>query len=126
MLFQNINNFLKVFLKIVREVRISFQRLIHEPSNYKDTKPSMLSLLFNRVYSLEIQAVMLVFLAPLVNWRPSNLLTGWPPPSPSCVNKYRGIDNYLLFTQCVIGGGGGMGWDQVVWRASTGVVHCVF
>jgi hypothetical protein len=35
----------------------------------------------------------LVFSTPLVNWRPSNLLTGasTPPPPPSpCVNKYRG------------------------------------
>ncbi len=35
---------------------------------------------FNR---LEIQSVMLVFSTPLVNQRPSNLLTGWPPPPPS-------------------------------------------
>ncbi len=34
----------------------------HGPNNYKDTKPSMSSLLvFNRVYRLEIQLVMLVF-----------------------------------------------------------------
>jgi hypothetical protein len=43
----------------------------HGPNNYKDTKPSMSSLLvFNRVYRLEIQSVMLAFLVfstPLVN-----------------------------------------------------------
>ncbi len=32
--------------------------------------------LYNRVYRLEIQSVMLVFSTPLVNLRPSNLLTG--------------------------------------------------
>jgi hypothetical protein len=46
-------------------------------------------LVFNRVYWLEIQSVMLVFSTPLVNYRLSNLLTGSPtPPPPSCVNKY--------------------------------------
>jgi hypothetical protein len=40
------------------------QRLL----NYKDTKPWMSSLLvFNRVYRLEIQSVMFVFLTHLVN-----------------------------------------------------------
>jgi hypothetical protein len=28
-----------------------------------------------------------------------------------------------MYLSSVTGGGG---WDQVVWRASTGVIHCVF
>ncbi len=37
----------------------------HRPNNYKDTKPQMSSLLlFNRVYRLEIQSVMLVSSTP--------------------------------------------------------------
>jgi hypothetical protein len=50
-------------------------------------------LVFDRVYRLEIQSVMLVLLTSLVNWRPSNLLSGSPtPPTPlPCVNKYRGM-----------------------------------
>jgi hypothetical protein len=43
------------------------------------------------------------------------------PPSPlPCMNKYRGMYEFI---QCVTAGG--EGWDQVVWRASTGVIHCV-
>ena len=42
--------------------------LTHGPKIYKDTKPKKSSLLvFNRVYRLEIQSVMLVFSTPLVN-----------------------------------------------------------
>jgi hypothetical protein len=37
---------------------------------------------FKRVYGLEIQSVMLEFSTPLVNKRPSNLLTGSPTPPP--------------------------------------------
>ncbi len=33
------------------------------------------------------------------------------------------ISTGYVFIQCVTGG---RGWDQVVWRASTGVIHCVF
>ncbi len=52
----------------------------HERNTYKDTKPQMLSsLVFDRVYRLEIQSVMLV--DPLVKYCPSNLLTSSPPPS---------------------------------------------
>jgi hypothetical protein len=41
----------------------------HGPDIYKDTKPQMSSLLvFNRVYRLEIQSVMLVFSTPLVQY----------------------------------------------------------
>jgi hypothetical protein len=40
----------------------------HGPNNDKDTNPKMSSLLvFNRVFRLEIQSVMLVFSTPLVN-----------------------------------------------------------
>jgi hypothetical protein len=40
----------------------------HGPNNYKDTKNLMSSfLVFNRVYRLEIQSVMLVFSTPLVD-----------------------------------------------------------
>jgi hypothetical protein len=43
-------------------------RLIHGPNNYKDTKFCMSSfLVFNGVYRLETQSVMLVFSTPLVN-----------------------------------------------------------
>ncbi len=46
------------------------------PNNCKDTKQMSSLLVFNRVYRLEIQSVMLVYSTPLVNQRPSNLLTG--------------------------------------------------
>ncbi len=85
-------------------------------NNYKDTKPYMSSLLeFNRAHRLEIQSVMLVFSTPLVKYCLSNLLTRSPPPLP-CVNKHRAMYLYR---------GGGRG-DRVVWRAYTGVIHCVF
>jgi len=50
---------------------------------------------------LEIQSVMSVFWTPLVNQRPSNLLTGSTSPLP-CVNKYRGM--YCIYTVCNKGG----------------------
>jgi hypothetical protein len=56
---------------------------------------------------------MLVFSTPLT----VSLVPPHPLPS---VNKYRGM--YLLYTVC----NGGEGRDRVVWRASTGVIHCVF
>ncbi len=48
--------------------------------------------MFNRVYRLEIQLAMLVFLTGFVTYCLSNLLVGLlsPPPFP-CVNKYRGM-----------------------------------
>jgi hypothetical protein len=66
-------------------------------------------LVFNRVYRLEIQSVMLVFSAPLVNYRPSNLLSGSPTPSPPlpCVNKCR----ECIHTMCTRGGGGDRGYQ---------------
>ncbi len=38
-------------------------------------------LVFNTVYRLEIQSVMLVFSTPLVNWHPCSLLTGSSTPT---------------------------------------------
>jgi hypothetical protein len=35
---------------------------------------------------------------------------------------YRSVHSLLQSIQCVRGGGG----NRVVWRASTGVIHCVF
>ncbi len=58
--------------------KASYSILIISPShglnNCKDTKPEMSSLLvFNRVYRLDIQSVMLVFSTDFVNYCPSNL-----------------------------------------------------
>ncbi len=78
-------------------------------NNYKDTKPSMSSLLvFNRVYRLEIQSVMLVFSARFVNNCPCNLLSGYLPPPPFPVWTS------ILYTRihCVRGWGHGVkGWE---------------
>jgi hypothetical protein len=47
---------------------------------------------FNRVYRLEIQSIMLIFSTLFVSCCPSNLLSDWlfppPPPSLCTVNKY--------------------------------------
>jgi hypothetical protein len=82
----------------------------HGPNNYKDNKPSSL-LVFNRVYRLEKQSVMLVF-SPLsfVNCCPSNLLSSStlpPPPFPMWISG--------LYTriQCVRGGYGIIGLRQI-------------
>ncbi len=45
---------------------------------------------------------MLVFSTPLVNERPSNLLTGSSTPPPSPVNKYKST---CIHTMCSRGGG---------------------
>jgi hypothetical protein len=76
-------------------------------------------LVFNRVYRLEIQSVLLVFRPIFVNYCPSTFSqVHLPPPPLPCVNKYRSIQSI----QCVTKGGG----DRIVWRAYTGVIHCVF
>ncbi len=61
-------------------------------------------LVFNRVYKLEIQSVMLVFSTPLMNYSaPLTFslvhLTPPPPPPPHplvCVKKYRGMYSYSV------------------------------
>jgi hypothetical protein len=60
-------------------------------------------LVFNGVYRLEIQSVMLVFSTPLVKKSPSNILTGSPtlPPLLPYVNNYRGM--YCIHTVQVDG-----------------------
>ncbi len=95
--------------------------LHHGLNKNKDTKPLMSSLLvFNRDYRREIQSVMLVFSTPLVNHCLSNLLIGSPPPPfPFSVSISTGL---CIYTVCNRGGGG----DRVVWRAYTGIIHCVF
>jgi hypothetical protein len=78
-------------------------------------------LVFNRVYRIEIQSVMLVFSTPLVNYRLSKLLTGSPPtPPPFPVWISTGV---CIYTVCNGGGGGG---DRIVWKAYTEVIHCEF
>jgi hypothetical protein len=87
----------------------------------KTPKPSMSSLLvFNRVYSLEIQSVMLVFFRPLLCTSATLTfsLVHLSPPL-SRVNNYRGMFSYRVSQ-------GWGGWDWVVWIAYTGVIHYVF
>jgi hypothetical protein len=45
-------------------------------------------LLLNRVYKLEIQSVLLVFLTSFVNYCPSIFVSGKLPPALPFVNKY--------------------------------------
>jgi hypothetical protein len=73
------------------------------------------------VAETRLRLVMSVLSTPLVSKRSSNLLTGSPPPAPSLCNGCEEVQGYV-FTQCVTGGGE----DRVVWRAYTGVIHCVF
>ena len=71
---------------------------IHGLINYKDAKTKCRYLkkltckgtsrqVFMRVYRLEIQSVMLVF-QPSLNYCPSNLLSGSPPPFPCAKVQY--------------------------------------
>ncbi len=75
---------------------------------YKDTKPQKSSLLvFNRVYRLEIQSIILVFSTPLVNYSaPLTFSLVHLPPPLSCVNKYK---DTCIHTVC---NGGGVGWGD--------------
>ncbi len=69
--------------------------------------PSLL--VFNRVYRLEIQTVLLVFSTGFVKHCPSNLLSGQLyPPSLPCVNTYTVQCTHV----CVRGGGGSMGSQE--------------
>jgi hypothetical protein len=67
-------------------------------------------LVFNRVYRLEIQSVMLLLSTGFVNCCSSNLFAGssLPPSHPSCVNKY----NVYKYTVQYVRGG--------VWSHRTG------
>jgi hypothetical protein len=67
-------------------------------------------LVFNRVYRLEIQSVMLVVPTPLV-LAPLYLLSSSPTPPLPCVNKYR----YIHSIQCVRGGG--LGYMESIYRS---------
>jgi hypothetical protein len=64
-------------------------------------------LVFNRVYGLEMQSVMLVFSSRLVNYQPSTLLTGSTAP-PSLSELVQGY----VFIQCVTGGRGSGASDR--------------
>jgi hypothetical protein len=70
------------------------------------------SLVFNRVYRLEIQSVMLVFSTPFVKYCPSRLLTNSPPPLPLFP-----VLVYVFIHTVYNRGEGGDGW--VVWKAYT-------
>jgi hypothetical protein len=91
---------------------IKLKRLMHGPSIHKDANLQMSSLLvFNRVYRLELQSVVLVFSTPLVNYRSAPLtfsLVHLPPHPLSLCEKYRGT--CIQFIRCVTaywGWGGG-------------------
>ncbi len=74
-------------------------------------------LVFKRIYSLEIQPVMFVFSAPLVNYSPSNLLTGSPPPPPLPVWIRIGL---CIYSVCNWGGRGeGSGCVEIIYRSNT-------
>jgi hypothetical protein len=61
-------------------------------------------MVFNRVYRLEIQSVMMVFTTPLVNCCPSTFsLTS---PTPTLLPK---VNVQCIQTVCGYGGGGGRG-----------------
>jgi hypothetical protein len=78
-------------------------------------------LVFNRVHRLEIQSVMMVFSTSIVNWRPSNLLTGLtlPPPFPVLIFTGVGINT-------VCNGGGGDGIRLGREHLQELYIHCVF
>jgi hypothetical protein len=61
-------------------------------------------LVFNRVYRMEIQSVMLVFSTPLVNCCPYNFSLTYPTPSPSSQRKRTVYSDSV----CLWGGVGGV------------------
>ncbi len=77
------------------------------------------SLVFNRVYRLEIQSLMLVFSTPLVNCCPFYFLSDLPHPSP--LPKVN-----VQYIQAVCGcGGWGGGFELCCRPYSAGVQHSV-
>jgi hypothetical protein len=75
-------------------------------------------LVFNRVYRLEIQSVIVGIFDLSCKLVHLYLLSrSSPPPPPPCVNKYRSIHSIILYI-VQRGGGGG---DGVMWRAYTGL-----
>jgi hypothetical protein len=63
-------------------------------------------MVFNRVYRLEIQSVMLVFSTPLGNYRSAHLSLSLVHLPPLPVSISTGVH---VFIQCVTGGKGGLG-----------------
>jgi hypothetical protein len=104
-----------VFLRYRSPLMIHLHMFVHDTNhgliNYKDTKAKFryltkftckgtLRQVFIRVYSLEIQSVILLFRPSFVNCCPSPLL--WfnsPRYTPTCVNKY------TVYTYTVCRGG---------------------
>jgi hypothetical protein len=85
---------------VLRE-RLVEELITHGRRNHKDTRPYMSSsLVFNRVYRLEIQSVM-VFSTPLVNCCPLYILSDLPHPYP--LPK---VNVQYIQTVCGCGGGG--------------------
>jgi hypothetical protein len=72
-------------------------------------------LVFNRVYRLEIQSVMLVFSTQLLHYCPSNLLSGSPPPPP----PLRNVKGQYHTDSVWLGGWGGV---ELCWRPYSGGV----
>ncbi len=89
--------------------RVSIQEwLTHGQRNYKDTKPYMSSsLVFNRVFRLELQSVVLVCSTPLVNCCPSTFSLTSPTPPPPSQSKSTVNEDSVSVRGC--GGGGWLG-----------------
>jgi hypothetical protein len=85
----------------------------HGRRNYYDTNPLTSSLLvFNRVYRLEIQSVMLVFATPLGNCCPSTFSLTSPTPPP----KVPKVKVQYIQTVCGCGRGDGTGGIELCCR----------
>ncbi len=90
----------------------------HGPNNFKDSKSKMSSLLvFNRVYRLESKDTVshVVIFDPLL-WTSAPLTSHWLS-SPLHPSLCTGVCILIVCNR-------GAGRDQVVWRASAGVIHC--